>query len=187
MTPPETPATVLVVEDERRLADSFAGWLEPDYDVRTVYSGHAALERYDEAVDVVLLDRRLPDVPGREVLRRIRDRAGDPQVCMVTALEPDFDIVTMGFDDYVTKPVFAEDLRGVVETALVRNTYRDRVQELYALASKLAVLESARPNAELRLNDDYQSLKREFESLMDSSQRELEGLPGDRAALFRTD
>ena len=72
-----TQPTILVVDDERQLADLYATWVGDDYAVRTAYDGQSALEQADEAVDVVLLDRHMPDLTGDEVLGRIRDRGLD--------------------------------------------------------------------------------------------------------------
>ncbi|MFB6270737.1 MAG: response regulator [Halobacterium sp.] len=92
-------ATVLVVEDETPLAALYERWLSDAYRVRVANTGGDALDRFDGAVDVVLLDRRLPDRPGSEVLERIRGHDSDCQVAMVTAVEPDEDVLEMGFDD----------------------------------------------------------------------------------------
>ncbi|MFB6198617.1 MAG: response regulator transcription factor, partial [Halobacteriaceae archaeon] len=87
------PATVLVVEDERNLADLFGTWLEGEYDVRVSYTGEDALEEFDDGVDVVLLDRRMPDISGDEILKEINQSVHECQVAMVTGVDPDFDIV----------------------------------------------------------------------------------------------
>ncbi len=109
-------ATVLVVEDERGLADLYAEWLESaGYRTRTAYRGATALEAADEAVDVALLDRRLPEMQGGEVLDRIRERELGCAVAMVTAVEPEADIVEMGFDEYAVKPVGESELTALVE------------------------------------------------------------------------
>ena len=76
-----SPPTVLVVEDGTALADAFADWLRRDYDVRVAYSGETALEiPVNTPIDVVLLDRHLPDVSGDEVLVTLRDRGLDARV-----------------------------------------------------------------------------------------------------------
>ncbi|WP_232701810.1 HalX domain-containing protein [Halobacterium wangiae] len=152
------PATVLVVEDERELADLFADWLCARYDVRTAYSAESALEQFDEDVDVVLLDRRLPESSGDDVLQTVRERGNDCQVAMVTAVDPDFDILELGFDAYVVKPVDREDLERLVSRLLARSLYSDEVQQYFSLASKRATLETSKTDEELVDDDRYQSL-----------------------------
>ncbi len=150
---------VLVVEDEPDLADLYAAWLREHCTVRTAYDGEEALDAIDEKVDIVLLDRRMPGLSGDEVLDTIRDRDLDCRVAMVTAVEPDFDIVEMGFDDYLVKPVSGEDLLNTVDQLLLRSTYDEQLQELFALASKKALLKSQKTEAELRASQEYARLE----------------------------
>lgn len=138
----EHEPTVLVVDDEERLVDLFAAWLSHEYAVRTAYGGQEALELLDEDVDVLLLDRLMPDVTGDEVLGTVRERDLECHVSMVTAVEPDFDILEMGFDEYLVKPFSKADLREVVETLLTRKHHESTVQRYFRLVSKRAALES---------------------------------------------
>lgn len=133
-------ATVLVVEDEPDLLEMYGEWLEHAYDIERAATGGEALELADESTDLVLLDRQLPDVSGSEVLGSLRAAGYDCAVAMVTAVEPDVDIAEMGFDDYVEKPVFDEELNDVVERVLRRRSYDRRVQEYFAVVSKLGAL-----------------------------------------------
>ncbi|MFC6725813.1 HalX domain-containing protein, partial [Halobium palmae] len=158
---------VLVVEDEPDLADLYATWLKSEYRVRTAYGGREALESLDDDVSVVLLDRRMPDLSGDEVLSAIRDRGIDCRVAMVTAVEPDFDIIAMGFDDYLVKPVTKEALRETVSTLITRSAYDAGVQEMFSLASKKAVLESEKGGAELEANEEYAELDERLGELRD--------------------
>jgi two-component system response regulator AdeR len=153
----ETPL-VLVVEDERDLSDLYRTWLTDSYRVRTARDGRTALEELDEEVDIVLLDRRMPDLSGDEVLDRIRELNLDCRVAMVTAVEPDTDIVDMAFDDYLVKPVSEEELVRTVENLRIRDEYGDGVKRLFSLASKKALLESEKDLLELESNSDYQRL-----------------------------
>ena len=159
------PPLVLVVEDERDLADLYATWLRDEYRVRVAYGGREAIEKLDEAVDVALLDRRMPDLSGDETLEAIREEGIECRVAMVTAVEPDFDIVAMGFDDYVVKPVSRDGLTETVESLLLRNAYDDGMQELFALASKKALLESEKDPATLDSNPEYRELSERVSEL----------------------
>ncbi|MFB6171402.1 MAG: HalX domain-containing protein [Haloarculaceae archaeon] len=163
MTTPRT--TVLVVEDERQLADLFETWLATDYDVRVAYTGEEALDLADETVDVVLLDRRLPGLSGDEVLDRFHGRGLDCRVVMVTAVRPDFDLLSLGFDDYLTKPLGRDDLVDAVERMLRRDQYDESVDEFARLVSLRATLESEKTRRELETNADYQNLCDRIEAL----------------------
>ena len=149
---------VLVVEDDEDLADFYTKWLGDEYEVRAAYGGQEALDQYDETVDVVLLDRRMPGLSGDEVLQRLRERPGDCRVAMVTAVSPEFDIVEMAFDDYLVKPVSKDELHRTVEELLALTTYGERIQEYYTLSAKHTTLTRNRPSDEIAKSEEYDSL-----------------------------
>jgi DNA-binding response OmpR family regulator len=105
---------VLVVEDERLLADAVATGLRREaMAVDVVYDGAAAWERTSvNDYDVVVLDRDLPLMPGDEVCRRIVESGAPTRVLMLTAASDVKDRVSglsLGADDYLGKPfAFAE-------------------------------------------------------------------------------
>ncbi|CCQ33932.1 response regulator receiver protein [Halorhabdus tiamatea SARL4B] len=144
-----------MVDDEPDVADAYAAQLEGEYSVLTAYSGQEALETLDDTVDVVLLDRRMPGLSGDDVLERIRDRGLDCRVAMVTAVDPDFDIIEMPFDAYITKPVSREELFETIERLLTFQSYEKQFQELYRVSSKVATLRSNKSETELAHNDAY--------------------------------
>jgi DNA-binding response OmpR family regulator len=158
-------ATVLVVEDERELADLFTDWLSDSYDVRTAYSATDALEKLDEEVDVVLLDRRLPERSGDELIEVVEEQNYDCLVAMVTAVDPDFDMLELGFDAYVVKPVERPELEALVNRLLARSLYSEEVQRYFSLASKRATLETSKTDQELAENDRYEALCAELDEM----------------------
>lgn len=163
-------ATVLVVEDERPLASLYEEWLADEYEVRTAHTGRDALDELDDAVDVVLLDRRLPGLSGREVLDEIRDRGDSCQVAMVTAVEPGVDVLEMGFDDYLTKPAARADVRRLVSSLVDRKQYDACVQRYFRLLSKRAALE--REHGDLEDHPEYDELRADVAAI----EAELGGL-----------
>ena len=178
----EQPPLVLVVEDEADLADLYAAWLGDEYRVRTAYGGHEALETLDELdneVDAILLDRRMPGLSGDEVLSAVREREIDCRVAMVTAVEPDFDILAMGFDDYLVKPVSSDTLRDTVVSLLQRSEYDAGVQDLFSLTSKKAMLEAEKSPSELADNEEYQELTAQIEALRTDVDQSLEAVTED--------
>jgi len=158
-------STVLVVEDEDDVAKSYEIWLEAEYDVRRATDGSTALSKLDDEVDVVLLDRMMPGLSGKEVLDRIEEGEYDPRIAMVTAVDPDFDIIGMGFDDYVTKPPSREGLLDTVAALLERNQYADSVQKYRSLVAKRSALEAEKPQNELAGTEEYEQLEAEIEQL----------------------
>ena len=149
---------VLVVDDEPGLADLYAAWLGDSYETRIATGGEEALDQLDETVDVVLLDRRMPTLSGDDVLEEINARGLGCGVAMVTAVDPDFDILDMGFDDYLTKPVSQDDLRSTVESIILRGEYDATLNELYALSTKRAALRRQKAPEELAAHAEYQEL-----------------------------
>ncbi|MEA1930924.1 response regulator transcription factor [Halohasta litorea] len=163
-----TSKTILVVEDEPSVTKLYVQFLEPEYTVLTAETAHEGIDMLlgqGEAtdagaaeIDAVLLDRRLPDAPGEEVLDLIEERGFDCRVAMVTGVEPDFDIVDMGFDLYIVKPVTRSELLEAVETLFVRSEYGGLLREAASLASKRALLESEKSEAELQASEEYSTL-----------------------------
>ncbi|MFB6119362.1 response regulator [Halosegnis sp.] len=133
---------ILALDDEERVCQAFQIWLRDGYEVEYATSGADGLAMMDDGIDLVLLDRHMPGMSGGEVLEEIREADYDCRVLMVTAVDPDFDIVDMPFDDYLSKPVDQETLQATVDRLLQVDTYDDQMSELYAVSQKLATLET---------------------------------------------
>jgi DNA-binding response OmpR family regulator len=170
---------VLIVEDEPDVAETYNLWLASDYEVRMAHDGDEGLDELDETVDVVLLDRMMPGLSGDEVLQQIRDRGFDCRVAMVTAVEPDFDILEMGFDAYLCKPIKSDQLYETVSNLLDRSVYDDLLQEYYSLVEKRATLEATKSSAELEDNEEYVELRDRIETLRDDLSDSLGGIGSD--------
>lgn len=156
---------VLVVDDEARLADLFAAWISTERSVETAYDGDDALSKMSDSVEVVLLDRRMPGLSGDDVLESMREAGYDCRVVMVTAVDPDFDIVEMGFDDYLVKPVSKDELLETIEAVSDRSSYEAAIQEYFALVSKKSLLEAEKAEHELENDERYIELLDRIETL----------------------
>ena len=132
---------VLVVEDEERLASMYATALEDQYVVTVANSGEEALSAFDDEVDVVLLDRKMPGLSGREVLERLRNDGHDQPVAMLTAVAPDWDILEIGFDDYLNKPTDMAELSRLVERLVALGSLDNEVREYITRSIKQAAIE----------------------------------------------
>lgn len=165
MTDAGDEPSILIVDDEERVANTYELRLQGEYETTVANSGEEALEIVDETHDVVLLDRRMPGTSGDEVLEEIRQRGLECRVVMLTAVDPDFDITEMDVDDYVVKPVDKEQLRGVVERALTISEYNEQMQRLSSLKLKRNVLEVEMDEHELQDSRKYRQLLEEIESL----------------------
>lgn len=172
---PNNNGVVLIVDDTRNLADLYTAWLSDTYTVKTAYGGEDALEQLDNTVDIVLLDRRMPDLAGEEVLATIRERDFDCQVALVTSIEPDTDIVTLGFDDYIQKPVTKPALHTLVESLSIRMDYSEKLQEYFALVSKRVTLQTAMDTDEFAVHPEICKLDNQIRDL----QEDIDGLLSD--------
>jgi len=161
--------TVLVVDDEQNVVDAHALWLDDECDVRTATGGEEALEAVDD-VDVVLLDRRMPDISGDEVLTEIRERDIECRVAMVTAVAPDFDVLEMPFDAYLTKPVEQAELLETAEALLTLDELDDLQYELRSKRVRKNVLEVEKEPWELAESEEYRRLEEEVEDLAEEAE-----------------
>jgi DNA-binding response OmpR family regulator len=114
----------LVVDDEAPLADVIASYLKREsFEVHLAHDGHAALTLAREVdPDIVILDIGLPGVDGIEVCRQLRVFS-DAYVIMLTARDTEVDTIvglSVGADDYVTKPFSPRELVARVRTVLRR-------------------------------------------------------------------
>ena len=117
---------ILVVDDEKEIAELIEIHLmSQDYNVTKAKNGVEALKLLDENhFDLVLLDVMMPKMDGKETLKKIREKNNVP-VIMVTAKTSEKDKVeglTLGADDYVTKPIKPLELIARVKAQLRRFT-----------------------------------------------------------------
>ena len=179
-------ARILIVDDDVDVAETYASQLRDSYDVETVYDGEAALEALSPAVDIVLLDRRMPKLSGCEVLTAIRDRGLGTRVAMVTGEEADFDIIEMPFDDYVQKPVTETALKGTVAHLVRCLTYDEQLRAYYALTAKRAALIESKTLQELAESDRFSALEADIEAAEDALSELVAGFdPNDFDRAFR--
>ena len=163
---------VLVVDDEHDVAETQALRLEATYETSVAYGGEAALEQAGPEVDAILLDRRMPDRHGDEVLARLRERGYEGVVIMLTAVDPELNILEMEFDDYLQKPVDSETLLSTLATHL--DARDDRLAEFFRILLKLQVLEAERPPEQLAESSEYAALETRVEELEASLRAEMD-------------
>ncbi len=115
--------SILVVDDEVRLADVLAAALEDlGYRATAVHSARAALTELERArFDLVLTDLRLPVMDGRALLREVRSRWPEIPVIIITAfaaVRDAVDLVKEGAFDYIAKPFEIDDVSATIRRAL---------------------------------------------------------------------
>ncbi|SNT20642.1 DNA-binding response regulator, OmpR family, contains REC and winged-helix (wHTH) domain [Anaerovirgula multivorans] len=118
---------ILIVDDEIEIADLIEIYLVNEgYSVLKAYSGVDALKILDkESIQLVILDIMMPGIDGLEVCRRIRKEKNIP-ILIVSAKSEDMDKIlglTIGADDYITKPFNPLELLARVKSQLRRYLY----------------------------------------------------------------
>ncbi|TFG85187.1 MAG: response regulator [Hyphomicrobiales bacterium] len=117
---------ILVVDDEENILTLFEDELtDAGYRVTTAGTGREALDQIEEETpDLLILDIRMPDMHGLEVLAKIRETNKDLPVIMCTAihgLKDDYTVWEAGVSAYLTKPIDLDDLVYKVQEVLEKN------------------------------------------------------------------
>jgi two-component system response regulator AtoC len=126
---------ILVVDDERTLRFTLKeGLSEEGYRVETAADGSEALERLkQDDFHLVLLDQKLPDTSGLDLLREIRTRHAGIQVVMMTAygqIAQAVQATKAGCYDYLSKPFELDHVKLVIQNALAQTQLADEVARL---------------------------------------------------------
>jgi two-component system OmpR family response regulator len=148
----QTTARILVVDDEQSITDLVSMALRYEhFAVQVAHGGREALDAVEEfSPELVVLDIMMPGIDGFEVARRLRNSAAHIPVLFLTARDATEDKVrglTLGGDDYMTKPFSVEEL-----VARIRAILR-RVQPSEAARGSLVV-------ADLELDEDTHEVRR---------------------------
>jgi len=130
---------ILVVDDDPGVRESFRLILEDRYEILEAGDGREALERVRTTpVDLVLLDIRLPELDGIEVLERLKTLDDAVEVILVTAVKTvrtAVEAMKLGAFDYLTKPFDEDELLTLIRRALDK---RSLEREVAFLRSELA-------------------------------------------------
>ncbi len=127
---------ILVVEDDRAVHRALKRLFEPEgYAVDAAFDGQSGLDTFRAfQPSAVVLDLRLPGMPGRDVCREIKQVAPGVPVIVLSAASDVMDkvlLLELGADDYVTKPFSPKELLARVRAA-VRRSIRPTVGETFA-------------------------------------------------------
>ena len=120
-----TPMKILIIEDEKLLADSLQAMLESKgFEVEAVYDGETGEEYAESGVyDLLILDVMMPKMDGYQVARQVRARRCGTPILMLTAkssLEDRIEGLNAGADYYLTKPFDTRELLACIGALLRR-------------------------------------------------------------------
>ncbi len=121
MAPPQSRRRVLFVEDEPALRQSYERAFQVRYQAVFAATGREALERFrEERPEVVVLDLRLPDTDGIELMRQFRRECPGLPVVITSAyqsLEPQLQVLDLPHHGYLVKPFDLSDLAVCIDAA----------------------------------------------------------------------
>ena len=127
-------ATVLAVDDEIGVRESFDMVLKGEFNMLLAESGQTAIETFmKNSIDIILLDIILPDADGIDLLKKFRGLDPNVEVIMVSAvkeLQTAVKAIKAGAYDYVVKPFVVEDIINIVNRALEKNRLKKEVAYL---------------------------------------------------------
>lgn len=131
-----TIAKVLLVDDEKPFVDTMIKRLNKrEVDIVPAYNGQEALDRLaqDGAIEVVILDIKMPVMDGMEALRKIKSKYPLVEVIMLTGhatVETGIEGMKMGAFDYLMKPCNADELvEKVQEAAAKKRQHEEKIME----------------------------------------------------------
>ena len=130
--------TILVVDDENGVRQSFNMVLKDDYHVLLAGTGQEALDIFKKnSVDLILLDILLPDINGLELLEKLVETDPNTEIIMVTAVnevQTAVQAIKLGAYEYIIKPFVVDDVLTVIRRALEKQSL---VKEVTYLRNEL--------------------------------------------------
>lgn len=120
-------ATVLVVDDELGVRQSFNMMLKSGYHILFAETGREAIEAFEKnLVDMILLDINLPDINGIDLLEQFMEAQPNTAVIMVTAVndvQTAVKAIKLGAHEYIIKPFIVDDVLGIIKRTLEKRRF----------------------------------------------------------------
>ena len=128
---PVSSAPVLVIDDEKAIVEALSAVLGAEgYEVETAHDGEEGWGKLEERpYGLVIVDLKLPDVDGLEVVRRIRDGGLGSEIIIITgeaSVDSAVEAMRRGAYDYLTKPLETDRLKALVPKALEKYDVREQ-------------------------------------------------------------
>ena len=146
---------ILLVDDDAELCTEISRFLETkSYEIKTAATVSEAMAAWQEyAPDVVLLDLKLPDGEGTQVLKEVKSKSGETMVVMLSgygSIPKAVDAIKQGAEDFLTKPVDPDHLLLALEKLIEQKRLRNRllIQELEIADQKKSIVGSSKQQKE---------------------------------------
>lgn len=110
--------TILLVEDNDDLAALYQHYLIDNYRVRLAQTGREAIRKATPAIDLIILDYKLPDLPGTDVHDQLRANGTMTPIVMISGTDPALLPDRTDSAMWLNKPLFKEDLEEAVREVL---------------------------------------------------------------------
>lgn len=126
--------SLLIVDDEKEIVELIDFYMQNNgYNTYKAFSGRDALQIFErEKIDLIILDIMMPEIDGKEVLRKIREKTSTP-IIFLSAKGEDIDKIDglfLGADDYLAKPFNPVELVARVKALLRRSTIFNNREEV---------------------------------------------------------
>ncbi|ESS08232.1 MAG: response regulator containing CheY-like receiver, AAA-type ATPase, and DNA-binding domain protein [uncultured archaeon A07HN63] len=157
--------TVVIVDDEERVAKCYKLFINDRYEAHIATGGQEAVDTLTREVEVILLDRRMPEMHGHEVLDHIHAEDYDCRVIIISALDPDMEVLDYQFSKYLKKPIVKEQLLDTIEQVRMLDRYETLLTEYYQAVEKYSIMQSEFTSATLENNTQFQELEEDISHL----------------------
>ncbi len=149
-------ASILIVDDEKRICSSLSGILEDEgYETRAVHDGHAALEVIEDQIpNLIILDLWMPGMDGLQVLEIVKQRYPNVPAVVISGhgnIETAVKAIKLGAYDFLEKPLSLEKTLIMVERALAQQRLlqenldlRKRVERKYEMVGSSPAMQEIR-------------------------------------------
>ena len=126
--------SILIIDDDELIRKTLSAHLSKSYEVSLAEDGEKGLQQYDENMpDLIVLDIRLPDMSGLEVLNKIRERNKNANVIIITAfddMKTTVEAIKLGAFEYLVKPLDYVELDLTISKAFQMQSLEDKVSYL---------------------------------------------------------
>jgi len=141
--------TLLVVDDNKELVKIIKTYLKRrGFNILAAYTAHEALRIIEESkkkIRLMLLDLMLPDMPGQEVLKLIREMNSDIGIIVITGvkdIQTAVELMKAGADDYITKPFRLGELEEKINNVLYKKALKGYIGESLTAERAIEILNS---------------------------------------------